>query len=65
MPTVVTHSHPAAVGGVDVEFPDVCRHYLGQRAYVVAMMFSVLTLLGASMVYWVNVPHWPAAEGPD
>eukprot|EP00730_Choanoeca_flexa_P019009 TRINITY_DN9272_c0_g2_i2.p1 TRINITY_DN9272_c0_g2~~TRINITY_DN9272_c0_g2_i2.p1 ORF type:complete len:611 (+),score=126.90 TRINITY_DN9272_c0_g2_i2:125-1834(+) len=41
------------LNGQDVEFADVCLHYLGKRAYVVAVIFSVLTLVGASMAYWV------------
>jgi sodium-coupled neutral amino acid transporter 9 len=43
-----------AVNGLEVEFPDVCLHYLGRNAYVVAVIFSVLTLMGACMVYWVR-----------
>ena len=46
-------SRVCAVNGIDVEFIDVCQHYLGKKAYVVAMIFSVLTLVGACMVYWV------------
>eukprot|EP00045_Choanoeca_perplexa_P009838 m.96323 g.96323 ORF g.96323 m.96323 type:complete len:589 (-) comp15046_c0_seq2:85-1851(-) len=41
------------LNGQDVEFADVCLHYLGKRAYVVAVIFSVMTLVGASMAYWV------------
>ena len=43
-----------AVNGRPVEFADVCLHYLGKKAYAVAVVFSVLTLLGASMAYWVR-----------
>ena len=41
------------MNGEDVEFADVVRYYLGDRYYYVAVVFSVLTLFGASIIYWV------------
>ncbi len=38
-----------------MEFADVCRHYLGEKAYYVAIVFAVLTFSGASIVYWVSL----------
>ena len=52
------HSAVRAVNGQEVEFADVCRFYLGERAYMVAAIFSVVTLLGASMVYWVLMSNF-------
>lgn len=40
--------------GQEVEFADVCRFYLGSKSYYIAAAFSVLSLLGVSMVYWVR-----------
>eukprot|EP00056_Hartaetosiga_gracilis_P014114 m.239762 g.239762 ORF g.239762 m.239762 type:complete len:559 (-) comp14025_c0_seq1:909-2585(-) len=41
------------LNGMDVEFADVCRIYLGNHAYVVAVVFCIVTIIGAAMVYWV------------
>ncbi len=51
---VFLHVSVVLVNGEDVEFADVCRHYLGEKAYYVAIVFAVLTFSGASIVYWVN-----------
>ncbi|CAN8028645.1 unnamed protein product [Ixodes persulcatus] len=40
-------------GGGPVEFSDVCRHLLGPWGERLAMAFSLLPLLGASVVFWV------------
>ncbi|EGD82433.1 hypothetical protein PTSG_11963 [Salpingoeca rosetta] len=50
---VLASGQGGRMNGTDVEFIDVCLHYLGKKAYIVAMLFSVLTLVGACMVYWV------------
>eukprot|EP01137_Pigoraptor_chileana_P004653 Opistho-2@46592 len=42
----------------DVEFPDICRHHLGDRVYYVAVGFSMLTLIGAMIVYWVLMSNF-------
>ena len=39
--------------GQPVEFADVVRFYLGERAYILAVIVSMLTLVGALIVYWV------------
>ena len=41
------------MNGRPVEFADVVRHYLGEKAYYLAVVVSMLTLVGALIVYWV------------
>lgn len=50
---VVRTGEGGTIDGKPVEFPDVCRIYLGRSAYYVAVVFSLLTFLGACLVYWV------------
>eukprot|EP00043_Microstomoeca_roanoka_P000918 m.29949 g.29949 ORF g.29949 m.29949 type:complete len:526 (+) comp10564_c0_seq1:138-1715(+) len=50
---VLSAGQGGRMNGMDVEFIDVCQHYLGKKGFVVGMIFSVLTLIGACMVYWV------------
>ena len=57
-------SLPFAVHGQEVEFADVCRFYLGARSYYAAAFFSVLSLLGVSMVYWVSTSCAGSRSGP-
>ncbi len=39
--------------GQPVEFADVVREYLGEKAYYIAVVVSMVTLIGALIVYWV------------
>ena len=41
-----------------LEFSDVCRHYLGRWAEVVAFISSLLTLLGGMIVYWILISNF-------
>jgi sodium-coupled neutral amino acid transporter 9 len=41
------------MAGRPVEFADVVRFYLGERMFYLSVVFSVLTLVGALIVYWV------------
>jgi len=50
---------PKALGTTkDVEFTDVCHHYLGRPGYYTAITFSALSLLGAAIVYWVLMSNF-------
>lgn len=49
-------SSPRLVGGEEeghLEFSDICRHFLGPWGERLAMLFSMLPLLGATIVFWV------------
>eukprot|EP00049_Salpingoeca_infusionum_P022365 m.6332 g.6332 ORF g.6332 m.6332 type:complete len:656 (+) comp5145_c0_seq2:331-2298(+) len=50
---VLDSGNGGRLNGKDVEFADVVEYYLGKKWYIVAVIFSILTLAGASMVYWV------------
>ncbi|VDO23186.1 unnamed protein product [Haemonchus placei] len=48
-------------GGMDpimMEFSDVCRHFLGKFGEYLAVIFSVIVLLGGIMVYWVLMSNF-------
>lgn len=53
---------PAFLGVFDrkdsVEFSDVCRYYFGKWGEYVAALFSLATLLGATIVYWVLMSNF-------
>eukprot|EP00047_Mylnosiga_fluctuans_P024926 m.176149 g.176149 ORF g.176149 m.176149 type:complete len:529 (+) comp9957_c1_seq2:2131-3717(+) len=69
---VIRSGEGGRLNGEDVEFADVCRYYLGQRAYYIAIVFAIATFVGASIVYWVlmssflyntiNYFHDPSAQ---
>jgi hypothetical protein len=40
------------------DFAILCKRFLGRWAQVTALVFSVLTLLGASIVYWVLMSNF-------
>ncbi|KAK6034119.1 hypothetical protein COOONC_28377 [Cooperia oncophora] len=41
-----------------MEFTDVCRHFLGRGGEYLAVVFSVVVLLGGIMVYWVLMSNF-------
>ena len=41
-----------------IDFPDVCRYWLGRWGEYVGIAFSVITLLGAAIVYWVLMANF-------
>ena len=43
--------------GLD-DFPDLCQFLLGRTGQVVAILFSAMSLLGASIVYWVLMSNF-------
>ncbi|KAK6024383.1 transmembrane amino acid transporter protein [Ostertagia ostertagi] len=48
-------------GGIDpimMEFSDVCRYFLGKGGEYLAVVFSVIVLLGGIMVYWVLMSNF-------
>lgn len=45
-------------GADNLEFSDVVRHYLGQWGEYVSVIFSVLSLVGATVVYWILMSNF-------
>lgn len=69
---VLKHGEGGFINGQPVEFGDVIKIYLGPRSYVVSQCFSILTLGGACMVYWVlmtsflrNIANFLVCTSPD
>ncbi|XP_041358172.1 sodium-coupled neutral amino acid transporter 9-like [Gigantopelta aegis] len=44
--------------GQVLEFSDVCRHYFGKWSELVAVVCSLLTLLGGAIVYWILMSNF-------
>ncbi|XP_041825461.1 sodium-coupled neutral amino acid transporter 9 [Melanotaenia boesemani] len=42
----------------DWEFPDVCRHYFGKFGQWSSLVFSMVSLIGAMVVYWVLMSNF-------
>uniref|UniRef100_A0A915KWD9 Amino acid transporter transmembrane domain-containing protein n=1 Tax=Romanomermis culicivorax TaxID=13658 RepID=A0A915KWD9_ROMCU len=42
----------------NIEFVDVCRYYFGTWGDATALMFSLVSLLGATIVYWVLMSNF-------
>ncbi|XP_004608492.2 neutral amino acid transporter 9 isoform X1 [Sorex araneus] len=40
------------------EFPDVCRHYFGSFGQWSSLLFSLVSLVGAMIVYWVLMSNF-------
>ena len=40
------------------DFMDVCFDYMGKPGRFIALLFSIITLLGAAMVYWVLMANF-------
>lgn len=60
---VFSNVFPVTVLGVfdrkdSVEFSDVCRYYFGKWGEYIAALFSLATLLGATIVYWVLMSNF-------
>ncbi|KAK5967203.1 hypothetical protein GCK32_000216 [Trichostrongylus colubriformis] len=58
---LVVDSPRGITGGMDpivMEFSDVCRHFLGKGGEYLAVVFSVIVLLGGIMVYWVLMSNF-------
>ncbi|XP_054916545.1 neutral amino acid transporter 9 [Poeciliopsis prolifica] len=52
---------PKAIRGVDTsswEFPDVCRFYFGKLGQWSSLVFSMVSLVGAMVVYWVLMSNF-------
>uniref|UniRef100_A0A3P9K530 Neutral amino acid transporter 9 n=1 Tax=Oryzias latipes TaxID=8090 RepID=A0A3P9K530_ORYLA len=47
-----------SVDTTDWEFPDVCRHYFGKFGQWSSLLFSLVSLLGAMVVYWVLMSNF-------
>ncbi|XP_023602379.1 sodium-coupled neutral amino acid transporter 9 isoform X2 [Myotis lucifugus] len=51
----------ATIPSVDTaawEFPDVCRHYFGAFGQWSSLLFSLVSLIGAMVVYWVLMSNF-------
>lgn len=42
----------------DWEFPDVCQYYFGKVGQWSSLMFSMVSLVGAMVVYWVLMSNF-------
>ena len=40
------------------DFPDLCMFLLGRGGQMISVLFSALSLLGASAVYWVLMSNF-------
>ncbi|XP_044030121.1 sodium-coupled neutral amino acid transporter 9 isoform X2 [Siniperca chuatsi] len=52
---------PKAISYVDTfdwEFPDVCRYYFGKFGQWSSLVFSMVSLIGAMVVYWVLMSNF-------
>uniref|UniRef100_A0A3B4YXH2 Neutral amino acid transporter 9 n=1 Tax=Stegastes partitus TaxID=144197 RepID=A0A3B4YXH2_9TELE len=49
---------PASVDTSSWEFPDVCRHYFGKFGQWSSLVFSMVSLVGAMVVYWVLMSNF-------
>ena len=53
---------PVSVAGLrgteNLDFSDVCRHYLGRWAEILSVIFSLFALLGGAVVYWVLMSNF-------
>ncbi|KAF6127246.1 solute carrier family 38 member 9 [Phyllostomus discolor] len=48
----------ASVDTVAWEYPDVCRHYFGSFGQWSSLLFSLVSLIGAMVVYWVLMSNF-------
>lgn len=56
-----TSFYPLSSASVDTaawEFPDVCRHYFGAFGQWSSLLFSLVSLVGAMVVYWVLMSNF-------
>lgn len=42
----------------DWEFPDVCKYYFGKFGQWSSLVFSMVSLIGAMVVYWVLMSNF-------
>ncbi|XP_026797522.3 sodium-coupled neutral amino acid transporter 9 [Pangasianodon hypophthalmus] len=42
----------------DWEFPDVCKYYFGRLGQWLSLLFSMVSLIGAMVVYWVLMSNF-------
>lgn len=49
---------PAYENTSDWEFPDVCRYYFGKFGQWLSLIFSMVSLVGAMVVYWVLMSNF-------
>lgn len=49
---------PAYVDTSNWEFPDVCRYYFGKFGQWSSLAFSMVSLIGAMVIYWVLMSNF-------
>lgn len=49
---------PAYVDTSNWEFPDVCRFYFGKFGQWSSLVFSMVSLIGAMVIYWVLMSNF-------
>lgn len=49
---------PAYVDTSSWEFPDVCRYYFGRWGQWSSLVFSMVSLIGAMVIYWVLMSNF-------
>lgn len=49
---------PAYVDTSNWEFPDVCRYYFGKFGQWSSLVFSMVSLIGAMVIYWVLMSNF-------
>uniref|UniRef100_A0A3Q3EYL7 Neutral amino acid transporter 9 n=1 Tax=Labrus bergylta TaxID=56723 RepID=A0A3Q3EYL7_9LABR len=52
------YSSSAYVDTSEWEFPDVCRYYFGKFGQWSSLLFSMVSLIGAMVVYWVLMSNF-------
>lgn len=55
---VVDATEKCSAAGQNIEFADVCRFYFGKWGDRVALWFSLISLIGATIVYWVLMSNF-------
>ena len=55
---IAAASAPGLEGNENMDFSDVCRHYLGRWAEILSVIFSLIALLGGAIVYWVLMSNF-------
>ncbi|XP_032822061.2 neutral amino acid transporter 9-like isoform X1 [Petromyzon marinus] len=54
----ILQSPKAIDGGEDMDFPQVCGHYFGRLGQWISLLFSLVSLAGALIVYWVLMSNF-------
>lgn len=55
---LLSPASPASVDTAAWEYPDVCRFYFGSFGQWSSLLFSLVSLIGAMIVYWVLMSNF-------